>query len=160
MPTGRSGSGCIDDGAPTALGRKLVQRSPSSRPSPRGEGETSAASSKCPTTGLVGCPFANQKSCCGMSSPWGEETGEGGCESNSSRPAQTANPGLEGWNSAGIHFVFPSGKFSARIAQRSWSFQRPQILTSRREKPSRTNPHFFASASEGRLVRWMLASMR
>jgi len=45
---------------------------------PRGEGELFAASLECRATGLAGQSSASRKSCAGMSSPWGEEIGEGG----------------------------------------------------------------------------------
>jgi len=38
---------------------------------------------ECRATGLAGQSFFNRKSCTGMSSPWGEETGEGGREHKS-----------------------------------------------------------------------------
>ena len=43
-----------------------------------GEGETFAASLEYRATGLAGWTFADQKTGSGMSSPWGEETGEAG----------------------------------------------------------------------------------
>ena len=49
---------------------------------PQGEGELFAGSLECRATGLAEQPPASQKSCDGMSSPWGEETGEGGRNSN------------------------------------------------------------------------------
>jgi hypothetical protein len=45
---------------------------------PRGEGEMFAASLKISATRLAGQFFAGRKSGGGLSSPWGEETGEGG----------------------------------------------------------------------------------
>lgn len=47
----------------------------------QGEGETCAASWECGATGLAGCASNQQTTGCGLSSPSGEETGEGGCES-------------------------------------------------------------------------------
>jgi hypothetical protein len=47
-------------------------------PSPPGEGESFAASLEYHTTGLAERTSANQKFHSGMSSPWGEETGERG----------------------------------------------------------------------------------
>jgi hypothetical protein len=47
---------------------------------PRGEGETFAASLEIATMGLAGEFFVGRKSGCGLSSPWGEETGEGSRE--------------------------------------------------------------------------------
>ena len=44
---------------------------------PQGEGELFAGSLECCATGLAGQSSASRKSCAGMSSPWGEETGEG-----------------------------------------------------------------------------------
>jgi len=49
---------------------------------PRGEGESFAGSLECRATGLAGQSCGSRNSCDGMSSPWGEETGEGGRNSN------------------------------------------------------------------------------
>jgi hypothetical protein len=53
------------------------QRSPSTRPSPQGEGESSAVSLKIRAAGFAGQLSANQKPFAALSSPGGEETGEG-----------------------------------------------------------------------------------
>ena len=54
-----------------------------------------AAFFECRATGLAGQSFASWKSYSGMSSPWGEETGEGGRKNKyGTRPSEILAPAV------------------------------------------------------------------
>ena len=70
-------------GVTLGVGTRMVCTTVLTPASPPEEGELFAVCLECRATGLAGRSFANQKSCAGLSSPWGEETGEGGRKTKS-----------------------------------------------------------------------------